>query len=167
MIYNALIQPYFDYCSPLWDICGKHLLDKLQKFQNRAARIIVGLSYEINFADVLESLGWDTLESRRQSMKSVFLYKILNDYTAPNLKQLLIGSNSMPSSYILRSTDTDIGLPKPRREFLKKSFKYSGAKLWNSFLEKQKKRNQFLFLNKILVGSTQGHTSSTFLYSLL
>ena len=86
MIYNALIQPYFDYCSPLWDICGKHLLDKLQKFQNRAARIIAGLSYEINSADVLESLGWETLESRRQRMKSVFLYKIINYYTAPNLK---------------------------------------------------------------------------------
>ena len=99
MIYNALIQ--LDYCSPLWDICGKHLLDKLQKFQNRAARIIAGLSYEINSADVLESLGWETLESRRQRMKSVFLYKIINDYTAPNLKQSLIGSNPMPSSYIL------------------------------------------------------------------
>ena len=22
MIYNALVKPYFDYCSPLWDNCG-------------------------------------------------------------------------------------------------------------------------------------------------
>ena len=73
MIYNALIQPYFDYCSPLWDICGKHLLNKLQKFQNPAARIIAGLSYEIDSTDALETLGWETLESRRQRMKSVFL----------------------------------------------------------------------------------------------
>ena len=82
-----MIQPYFDYCSPLWDICSKHLLDKLQKIQNRAARIIAGLGYEINSADVLESLGWETLECRSQRMKSVFLYKILNDYVAPNMKQ--------------------------------------------------------------------------------
>ena len=27
-IYNALIQPYFDYCSSLWDNCGKLLQDK-------------------------------------------------------------------------------------------------------------------------------------------
>ena len=65
-------------------------------------------------------------------MKFVFLYKILNDYTAPNLKQSLVGSYPMPASYNLRSTDTDIALPKPRREFVKKTFKYSGAKLWNS-----------------------------------
>jgi hypothetical protein len=31
---------------------------KLQKFQNRAAKIIAGASYEVNTADVLESLGW-------------------------------------------------------------------------------------------------------------
>ena len=100
-------------------------------------------------------------------MKSVFLYKILNDCTAPNLKQSLIGSNSMPSSYILRSTDTDIGFPKPRREFLKKVSNIAGQNFGIAFLEKQKKRNQFLFLNKILVGSTQGHTSSTFVCSVL
>ena len=23
LIYNALIQPYFDYCSPLWGVCTK------------------------------------------------------------------------------------------------------------------------------------------------
>jgi hypothetical protein len=55
-----LIQPYFDYCSPLWDICGTQLLDKLQKFQNGAARITAGASYEIESAVVLETLGWET-----------------------------------------------------------------------------------------------------------
>jgi hypothetical protein len=37
MLYKALIQPYFDYCSPLWDTCGKIHKDKLQALQNRAA----------------------------------------------------------------------------------------------------------------------------------
>ena len=46
-IYKALIQPYFDYCSPLWDTCGKTLQDKLQKFQSRAARVITGARYDI------------------------------------------------------------------------------------------------------------------------
>jgi hypothetical protein len=51
MIYNALNQHYFDYCSPLWDICSTQLLDKLRKFQNR------GASYEIESAVVLGTLG--------------------------------------------------------------------------------------------------------------
>ena len=35
MLYDAIVQPYFDYCSPLWDNCGTGLKNKLQKFQNR------------------------------------------------------------------------------------------------------------------------------------
>ena len=81
MIYNALTLPHFDY--------------KLQEFENRAARIIAGLSYEIDSADVLETLGWETLESKRQRIKSVFLYKILKNYTAPNLKQSLVGGGAV------------------------------------------------------------------------
>ena len=27
-LYRSLIEPYFDYCSPLWDTCGKKLKDK-------------------------------------------------------------------------------------------------------------------------------------------
>ena len=41
-IYNGIVQPYFHYCSPLWDNCGIGLKDKLQKFQNRDARVIAG-----------------------------------------------------------------------------------------------------------------------------
>ena len=56
LIYNALIQPYFDYCSPLCGVCNKTLRDSLKRFQNRAARIIAGVSYESRSADVLRSL---------------------------------------------------------------------------------------------------------------
>ncbi len=131
-IYCALIQPYFDYCSPLWGVCNKQLKDKLQKFQNRAARIIAGASFETRSADVLRSLAWDDLETRRCTIKSILLYKVLNDYTGPNLKESLIWRNTRQTNYDLRSSLTDLTLPKPNREFLKKSFNYSGAKLWNS-----------------------------------
>ena len=30
-IYNALILPYFEYCSPVWDCASGYLSDKLQK----------------------------------------------------------------------------------------------------------------------------------------
>ena len=52
-LYNSHAQPYFDYCYPLWDTCGKQLKDKLQKIQNRAGRVITGSSYDIRSVDVL------------------------------------------------------------------------------------------------------------------
>ena len=45
-IYNALVQPHFEYCSIVWENCGKTLFDKLQKLQNRAARSLTSSSYD-------------------------------------------------------------------------------------------------------------------------
>jgi hypothetical protein len=53
-IYKALIQP-IDYCSPLWDTCGKTLQDTLQKIQSRVARVITGASYDIRSTDIFYS----------------------------------------------------------------------------------------------------------------
>ena len=39
-VFNALVQPYFNYCSEVWGHCNKSLSNKLQKLQNRAARIL-------------------------------------------------------------------------------------------------------------------------------
>ena len=112
-IYKSLVQPYFDYCSPLWDTCGKLLKDKLQRFQTRAARVISGANYDTHSVDLLNMLSWDTLEH------------------APGLRGSFVRREIDQTNYYLRNTATDLSLPKPKREFLKKSFKYSGAMLWN------------------------------------
>ena len=54
-VYNALVQPYFDYCS---------LVQKC-KLQNRAARIITGDNWEIRSKDVLKKLNWLPLNQLR------------------------------------------------------------------------------------------------------
>ena len=61
MLYNAIVQPYFDYCSPLWNNCGTELKNKLQKFQNQA-RVISGANYDIRSAALLKNLRWQPLE---------------------------------------------------------------------------------------------------------
>ena len=44
-VYNALIQSQFDYCNIAWDNCGKTLFDRLQKLQNRVARVLTFRRY--------------------------------------------------------------------------------------------------------------------------
>ena len=76
-------------------------------------------------------LSWDTFENRRTGAKSVLMYKILNDHTAPGLRGSFVSREIDQTNYYLRNTATDLSLPKPKREFLKKSLNYSGAMLWN------------------------------------
>ena len=64
-IYQALVQPSFDYCSMVWGNCGEDSKEKLQRLQNRAARVITGDTYEIRSTDILKKLNWKTLEERR------------------------------------------------------------------------------------------------------
>ena len=60
-VYKSLVQPYFEYCSPLSENCGKLLKDKRQRFQSCAARgLIIGASYDIRSADTIQTLSWDT-----------------------------------------------------------------------------------------------------------
>ena len=35
-VYQALIQPHFDYCCSVWDGFGETLSNKIQKLQNQA-----------------------------------------------------------------------------------------------------------------------------------
>ena len=42
----------------MWGDHGKALSDKLQKLQNRAARIITFSNYEIRSSELLDELGW-------------------------------------------------------------------------------------------------------------
>ena len=146
MIYNDPIQPYFDYCFRLWGNFCRFLKDKLQKCQNRAARIIAGANYEVNSADVLASLGLLTLEERRIRNRSILTFRILHNLTASNLKNSLTRIWILQGDYNLRNTLTDSAVPIPRTEFLQKSFKYSCAKLYNTLsLEAKLAQSGYVF----------------------
>ena len=66
LVYNPLIEPYFDYCCEVWDTLGKGLSKRLQKLQNRATRLIMNLENEHGQRVLAgNSLGWKSLEERR------------------------------------------------------------------------------------------------------
>ena len=68
-IYNALILPHFDYCSPVWDGMSGCLSDKLQKLQNRAARVITQSPVDTSSNLLLAMLKWEKLSLRRKKRK--------------------------------------------------------------------------------------------------
>jgi hypothetical protein len=130
-IYNALIRPHFDYCSEVWDTLGVGLSSRLQKLQNRAARIIMNLRYNTPGIEAINALGWEPLETRRAKSKVKQMYKVLNDLAPSSLATLFVRKRNI-TEYDLRGSSTSLQLPLPKTENLKKSFCYDGAKLWNS-----------------------------------
>ena len=131
-VYNALVQPYFDYCSLVWQNCKLELQSKLQKLQNRAARIITGDNWEIRSKDVLNKLNWLPLNQRRLTDTLLFIRKIFKDEVPISISDQF--QLSVNEQYNLRSNCTMLKLAKPRTNTLKRSFSYHVAKTWNKLL---------------------------------
>ena len=72
----------------------------------------------------------------------------MSNSAAPTLKDSFISRNILLNNYNLRNSQTDLTLPKPNREFLKRSFKY--AYLWNNLpLEAKQAQSTYLFKSYI------------------
>ena len=121
-----------DYCAPVWDGLNSYLCEKLQKLQNRAARVILRANCEINSSLLLETLKWDKLSSRRRKQKAIMMFKSLNGLAPVYLQDLFSERNT---DYNLHDAFRKLNLPKPRTDYLKRSFGYSGPLLWNSLPE--------------------------------
>ena len=79
-MYNALAMPYFNYCGAVWGNINKGIADKLQKMQNRAARIITFSNYEVRSSFLLNELGWERLEHVRLKQLAVTMIKSFRRY---------------------------------------------------------------------------------------
>ena len=128
-VYNAIVQPHFDYCCLVWDIGNVYSLEKLQKMQNRAARVITGRSYEVRSETILQELGWQPLIENWKENKAVFMYKAKNGKYLTTITDIFNVKNN--ENYNLRNNDCDFSIKKPKTNFLKKSIGYSGVKIWN------------------------------------
>ena len=111
-IYNSLVQPHFDYCSPVWGNCGKTLSNKLQKLQNRAARVITSSSYDADVNSLFDKLSWKDLNSQRQIQKALMVFKSLNGLVPEYLTSKFVTSNV--SNYALRDSANKLVVPFPR-----------------------------------------------------
>ena len=80
--YKSIILPHFNYCSLVWDSITETVSDKLQKFQNRAVRLVSGLPYSVPSNEIRQHLGWPSLVEMHRRDKAI----ISHFYTASYLK---------------------------------------------------------------------------------
>ena len=129
-MYDALVAPYFDYCSEVWGCMGKGLCVILQRLQNRAGRIITFSDYNTRSADILQDLRWDTLEQRRSKQLAISVFKSLNNLYPESLKNMFKPTSGV-HSYNVPGASNNIFVPRPRTEAAKRAFSYRGAVIWN------------------------------------
>ena len=119
LFFSALVRPHFDYCSVVWGNCNLTLSNKLQKLQNRAARILTFSSYDTDVEDLFSKLRWRKLSSQREMQKAIMVFRSLSGLTPEYLRELYVNRSDV-TEYLLRDSVNKLAVPLPRTNFLKK-----------------------------------------------
>ena len=115
-VYQSIVESYLGYCSIVWDDISDRLTDKLQKLQNRAARIITGADYLTPTTELLSRLGWTNLKKRRNKQKTLMMFKNFNGMTLAYLEGIF-SSNIGRSIFNLRTSRWNLSSPAVKTNY--------------------------------------------------
>ena len=77
-LYKSLVLPVIEYGLPAWTPYTQTAISKIEKIQRRASRICLRQRRgEMDYKDRLRTLGWTSLENRRQKHTITFVIKCL------------------------------------------------------------------------------------------
>ena len=138
-MYKSIIEPNFRFCCLVWGVCSATALNKLQRLQNRAARIATSSPYDAPSQPRLEKLGFQAIRELIDMETATMVYWSINN-EAPDYLSTLFERLSQNIIKELRNTKTDLKLPLLKTSNGQKCFSYRGARLWNNLSDNVKKR---------------------------
>jgi hypothetical protein len=124
---HAVISSRLDYCNFMFFGLPKFLLQKLQRIQNSAVRLILEKSKRDSISECYNILHWLKIEERSVFKLLMTVYKCLHCEGAPTLlcNLLIPATTSRNSSHMLQITFNKTSLGR-------RAFSYTAPRLWNS-----------------------------------
>ena len=138
--YLATVRPIIEYASMCWSPSSAQLIRKLEMVQHSAAKFVMncypkkGHYDEFSVSNLIEKLGWVSLEKRREEAQLTMAFKIINNLVIINPNTLPKKTQQRPSR---KCNETLVGNkhqliePDSRLDVTKNSFFLKVPSLWN------------------------------------
>ena len=133
----------------VWGFTSNKNLNIIQKFQNRAARIITNnFNWDIRGVNIVKDLGWLNIKQRRDYFVGLPVFKSLNNL----LPDYVTDKFTMTSEIAFRSTrstsDNKLFLPKANKAIYTSSLEHSGPLVWNQLPSSIRKSDSMYLFKK-------------------
>ena len=103
---------------------------KLQKLQNRTARVVTNSPFDHTSLPLISKLGWLTVKEMIDFETACMVYKALHGLAPPYMKSMF-HKLSESCNRTLRNTSTDLRIPLCKTSNGQRSFSYRGVTVWN------------------------------------
>lgn len=126
---HALISSRIDFCNSLFCNLPQKEINRLQRLQNCAARLLTYTKKYTSITPILRSLHWLPVDKRIIFKVLLLVFRALNTCGPTYLQDML---NFHRPSRVLRSTNSNLlQTPRVRHSWGERAFSHMGPKLWN------------------------------------
>ena len=128
---SAFVLSRLDYCNSLFAGLPENKLDKLQRVQNGAARLILKKRKYERVTPLLKQLHWLPVRARIEYKLALLCFKSKHAQSPGYINDLVSPHRSLRS---LRSSSSDtLAIPKTKlKNFGDRAFSFSGPTAWNN-----------------------------------
>ena len=134
---HAFITARLDYCNSILYGLPKRLIQRLQRIQNTAARLVTRTNRDDHITPVLKGLHWLPVQERIMFKILLLTYKTIHG-SAPSYLSVLVSSYTPSRS--LRSSSKNLCRRKTKLlQYGGRSFFSAAPKLWNELPDSVRK----------------------------
>ena len=129
-LYLTMVRPILEYGGALFDGSPDIHTKPLDRVQREAGLVCTGAYKHTKNIRLMEELGWDSLEARRDSQRATLMFKIQNNLAPSYLADICPPLVGEVSRHNLRNA-ANIALPPGKATSYVNSFMPSAVRLWN------------------------------------